>query len=88
MPYQIEKRSTEPLKQALKVFDEGKPARERAWDTCDTDADVETCKAAEEAALTKVREAFFEVTSDRNSRASAMCADLDFMRRIAEMPEI
>ena len=88
MPYQIEKRSTDPLKQALAVFDKGKPARDRAWEDCGTDADVDACKAADNAALTRVREAFFEVTSDRNSKASAMSADLHFMRRIAELPEI
>lgn len=80
--------STATLKQALAEFDAGDAARFAAWSAAETAADCETCAAIDAAALTKVREAFWAITQDRNSRDGAMLADLRFMRRIASLDEI
>jgi hypothetical protein len=75
---------TAPLKAALKEYDSSKPARTKAWDDAKTDADVDAADAADTAALNKVREAFYTVTRDRNSRDSCMRVPLDFMRQVAK----
>ena len=67
---------------ALAEYDQAKPHRDKAWDNVETSADVNACVAAEEAALTKVREAFALDTADRNSRDNAMIATLDFIRSL------
>ncbi len=80
--------STAPLQEAIVEFDAGEPARREALRHCETIEQVDACVAQDEAALNKVREAFFVVTQDRNSRVNAMMAEIHFMRRIAALGEI
>lgn len=77
-------RSTQPLKDAIAVYDAGIAARADAWDNVDNDADVMACEREDKRALDEVRAAFYELTKDRNSFSAAMLADLPFMRRVAE----
>lgn len=81
-------RSTQPLKDALAEYDASQHDRDLAWASAMTGRAIERCIDSDVAAMRKVREAFYELTSDRNSLASAMLADLGFIRRIAAMDEI
>lgn len=80
--------STALVRNALAEFDTGEPACAAAWLVVQTNEDCIACEAADCAALAKAREAFFDITHDRNSKHNAMMADLFFMRRIAALGKI
>lgn len=67
---------------ALIVYDAGLKDREAALGAVRTDDDYTSYLADEQAALDMVGEAFYEDTKDRNSRESAMAADLSFKRML------
>lgn len=75
--------STAPLVEALAEYDRTAPARKEMWDSVESNQDVHAAEKADIDALVKVQDAFYEVTKDRNSRASCAQVGLDFMRRIA-----
>lgn len=75
--------STQALKDALAEYDRTAPARERLWVTIEKNEDVARAEAADLAALTLVRDAFYQATQDRNNRENCSRVDLDFMRQIA-----
>ena len=86
-----EKRPRQPVtrtfmhtKQALVVFDAGKPARDSAWDRVETNADVNAADKADREAMRLVQEAFWRDTHDINSHANCMRVDLGFMRRMVK----
>lgn len=83
-------RSTQPLRDAIAEYDRTQPERDSALAFIhdQESADVYLL-LMEPAALFKVRQAFFEVTCDRNSFNNCMdLVDLKFMRKIAEMDEL
>lgn len=80
--------STQPLVQALAIYDAGLAQREHNWRAVETNEDVFACQHADEVALNLVREAFYEVTKDRNSHSSAMCIGIHFARKVAALGEI
>lgn len=84
----MDKRSTQPLKDALAVFDAGEAARRAAWDVVETGEQIAACEEADAAALRQVQLVFAELTSDRNRFALAVTAPLKFMRQIAALNEI
>jgi hypothetical protein len=67
---------------ALKVFDAGKSARDRAWEDAESNADVLAAEKADADALTLLREAYWQDTNDINSRDHR--ADERFMRMMAD----
>lgn len=75
--------STEPLKAALVEYNRTAPERQQLWDTVESNGAVEAAERADKAALTRVQDAFYEVTKDRNSREHCRCVDIGFMRKIA-----
>jgi hypothetical protein len=78
----MKKLKLDRTREALAEYDHTKPDRDQKWDKIETSADVNACVAADDAALTKVREAFALDTADRNSRDNAMIATLDFIRSL------
>lgn len=76
-------RSTQPLRDALAEYDAGQPARDAAWDAIESDADFAACCKADGEALRKVQEAFYDLTSDRNTKVNCYHTDLAYLRRIA-----
>lgn len=81
-------RSTQPLKEALAVYDAGEAARHAAWNVAETAEQIAACEEADVAALRQVQLVFAEITSDRNQFAVAVTAPLKFMRQIADLNEI
>jgi hypothetical protein len=71
------------VRAALAEFDAGQPALDAAWEAADTNEAVRACADAQDAALIKVREAFYEATKDRNNWGQAKLAGLAFIRRCA-----
>lgn len=71
------------LRDAIAAFDAGKAERDRLWAIAESNDDIEAACAARQKALDAVREEFWELTKDRNSRKNCMIVDLEFMRRIA-----
>lgn len=69
---------------ALIVYQSGAAARAQAWDTADTDADVDAAQLADRNALHLVQLAYHRDTSDINSRANCLRVDLAFMQRMAK----
>jgi hypothetical protein len=90
----MSKRSTQPLVEALAVYDASQPIRSRAWDTLGdgmetiTNDDVRALVEADRKAVDAVCLAFYEVTSDRNTLNNCMLCDITYMRKIAELGEI
>jgi hypothetical protein len=78
-------RSTQALREAIAEYDASATARGNAWAFVASNEDVLACIEADNDALDKVREAFWQLTSDRNSREHAYLADMTFMRKIAEL---
>lgn len=77
------KHSVAPLVAAIAEYDRGAAGRAALWQQVETAADVAAAEDAEESALRPVRDAFYEATRDRNSRASCERLDIWFMRKIA-----
>lgn len=82
------KRSTQTLSDALIAYDAGDAERQQRWEAARTNADALAAQAEDAAALRKVQEVFADLTSDRNSRESALLVDIGFMRRIAALGEV
>jgi hypothetical protein len=59
------------LREALRVYDAGKPARQEQSDQAEEAEDFYHCQLAEKEAVDKVREAFFQYTKGTNSRDQA-----------------
>ncbi|MFC5511026.1 hypothetical protein ACFPOU_07795 [Massilia jejuensis] len=68
---------------ALLAFDAGAAKRAQAWDTVETNADVDAAELADAHALRAVQEAFHRDTAEINSLANCYRVDLGFMRRMA-----
>lgn len=77
--------STKPLVAALEEFDRTAPERAALWDKIETNEDVVVAEKADQDALIKVQQAFWEVTKDRNSRENCACVDISFARKIAAL---
>lgn len=77
--------STQPLRDALVEYDRTQPARDKLWDDIVNEYEYQVAQDANGEALRKVREAFYEVTKDRNSYDSCMKVDIKFARQIAEL---
>lgn len=74
----------ENTRKALQEFDETAAQRAQAWSVVETNDEVGACEVADNAALNKVREAYYLDTKDINSKDNCMRVDLEFMRRMAE----
>lgn len=72
-----------PLVAAIKEYDETASARKKLWDSIGTNEDVAAAEKADQKALEKVQEAFWQVTQDRNSRENCKRIDIEFARKIA-----
>lgn len=68
---------------ALIVFDSTAAPRARAWETAETQADVDAAETADINALLPVLKAFHRDTRDINSVESCMRMDLASLRRLA-----
>lgn len=66
---------------ALKVYDEGKAARDAAWDAIETDEDVAAREAADSADLRKVQDAFHRDTAAYNSLENCRLLHINDLRR-------
>ena len=84
MDMPIKKRTFPHTAAALIQYDAGIAARQLAWDTVQTNADVDAAVARGELALRAVQDAFHLDTHDINSKDHCRLADLAFMRRMAE----
>jgi len=73
------------LRDAIAAFDAGSAERAQQWDAIENNADLEAAEAADLKALETVREAFWQLTKDRNSRAHCSIVGIEFMRRIAQL---
>lgn len=67
---------------ALAVYDGSAAARCAAWDKVVCNDDVNTCVAADAAALALVQDAFYTDTADINGRDNCALVDIEFMRRM------
>lgn len=72
-----------PLVEAIKEYDRTAPERQKLWDNAESNQDVQDAEKADQEALGRVQEAFWQVTQDRNSRESCSRVGIDFMRKIA-----
>lgn len=69
---------------ALIVFESTVAERARAWETAETNADIDAAERADIDALRPVQEAFHGDTRDINSLESCMRMDLASLRRLAK----
>ena len=76
--------SVKPLIDAIAEYDRTAPERNAMWESASCNLDVFSAEDADRAALTKVQEAFYEVTKDRNSQEDCRRIDIDAMRRLAD----
>lgn len=69
---------------ALIVVDSTAAQRAQAWETAETNADIDAAEAADANALLPVLKAFHQDTSDINSMANCMRMDLASLRKLAK----
>ncbi len=76
--------SAQSLIDAIAEYDRTAAERNAKWDNASCTLDIFAAEDADRDALTKVQEAFYEVTKDRNRREDCRRIDIDAMRRLAE----
>ena len=69
---------------ALVEYDSSQAKRDAMLNSARTNRDVKKWESAEEAALRKVREAFFQDTKDRNNHSTCMLVGIKFVRQLVE----
>lgn len=75
--------SIQPLIEALAEYDRTAKERNALWENASCNLDVFAAEDADREALTKVQDAFYEVTKDRNSRGDCRRIDIQAMRKLA-----
>jgi protein-disulfide isomerase-like protein with CxxC motif len=76
--------SAQPLIDAIAEYDRTAAERNAKWDNASCTLDIFAAEDADRDALSKVQEAFYQVTKDRNRREDCRRIDIDAMRRLAE----
>lgn len=76
--------SAKPLIDAVAEFDLTAAERNAKWENASCTLDIFAAEDADRDALTKVQDAFYEVTKDRNRREDCHRIDIDAMRQLAE----